>query len=47
MKRLGILTAGFIVLFSTLPEVLPFPALVAVFAVFVACVAWRVWPRRR
>ena len=47
MKRLGILTAGFILLFSTLPEVLPFQALVAVFAVFVACVAWRVRPRRR
>ena len=47
MRRLGILTAGFIVLFSVLPEVLPLQALVAVFAVFVACVAWRVWPRRR
>ena len=46
MRRLGILTAGFIVLFSALPEVLPLRALVAVFAVFVACVAWQVWRNR-
>ena len=47
MRRLGILTAGFIVLFSALPEVLPLRALLAVFGLFVACVAWRVLPRRR
>ena len=46
MRRLGILTAGFILLFSALPELLPLRALVAVFAVFVACVAWQVWRNR-
>ena len=46
MRRLGILTAGFIVLFSMLPEVLPLQALGAVFVLFVACVAWRVRPWR-
>jgi hypothetical protein len=45
MRRLGILTAGFIVLFSALPEVLPLQAVFAVFAVFMAGVAWRVLRR--
>ena len=42
MRRLGIWTVGFIILFSVLPEVLPLPALVATFALFTAFVAWRV-----
>lgn len=46
MRRLGILTAGFIVLFSMLPEVLPLQALIAVFVLFAACVAWQVRGRR-
>ena len=42
MRRLALLTAGFIVLFSALPEVLPLQGLVAAFVLFVACVVWRV-----
>lgn len=46
MRRLAILTAGFIVLFSALPEVLPLQALIAAYVLFVAGVAWRVRRRR-
>lgn len=46
MRRLGFLTAGFILLFSILPELLPLRALVAVYVAFVACVAWQVRRRR-
>ena len=42
MRRLALLTAGFIVLFSILPTVLPLEGLVAAFVLFVAYVAWRV-----
>ncbi|MCE2543472.1 MAG: hypothetical protein J4F30_08570 [Acidobacteria bacterium] len=46
MRRLALLTAAFLVLFSALPEVLPFEALIAAFGLFTACVAWWVWRRR-
>ena len=42
MRRLALLTAGFIVVFSILPVVLPLEALAAAFVLFVAYLAWRV-----
>lgn len=45
MRRLALMTVGFIVVLNVAPTVLPLEATVVGFVAFVGFLVWWVWPR--